>query len=239
MNNRVLLIQAGSPPAEIMETHGDLVNWFSSALSSLNTSIDVVAPFKGETLPTPNQHKVAIITGSWSMVTDQLDWSERTADWIRSAVSQNMPIFGVCFGHQLMSYALGGKVGFHPQGREVGSQRISLTDQAKEDPLLKCVDGPFWAHLTHLQSVLEEPEDAIVLGYSQHDSKQIIRYSDSAISTQFHPEMTLEIASSLIDFREAVLSSEGFDISFLKQQLRTAPIANQLFLSFIAQYLTH
>lgn len=41
------------------------------------------------------------------MVTDCLPWSEMTAEWIRDAMTIDMPIFGVCYGHQLMAHALG------------------------------------------------------------------------------------------------------------------------------------
>lgn len=52
------------------------------------------------------------------MVTDQEPWSEKTAAWIRNAMAMEMPLFGVCYGHQLMAHALGGRVEYHPQGRE-------------------------------------------------------------------------------------------------------------------------
>lgn len=238
MTNKILLIQAGSPPDAIIRQHGDLNRWFKSALAPLNTGIDVVAPFRGEKLPEPHQHKIAIITGSWSMVTESLDWSENLADWIRQAVAADMPLFGICYGHQLMSHALGGKVDYHPNGREVGSQQIFINEIGRSDPWLKSSSENFWAHLTHLQTVFDAPPQAKVLGHSKHDAKQIIRYSDYAVSTQFHPEITVEIADSLIDFRAKVLAQEDICSTQLKAELRESPIASQLFLSFVRQFLT-
>ncbi len=80
-----------------------------------------------ETLPAPDSQTVAVMTGSWAMVTDRLAWSEKTAAWIRSAMAVEMPLFGICYGHQLMADALGGEVAYHPAGRETGCKAITLS----------------------------------------------------------------------------------------------------------------
>ncbi|MEA4681949.1 glutamine amidotransferase, partial [Klebsiella pneumoniae] len=160
---------------------------------------------------TPDNQTLAVLTGSWAMVTDRLAWSERTADWIRQAVAIDMPLFGVCYGHQLMAHALGGEVAYHPGGRESGSQTITLSPWGVDDPLLSGLPATFPAHLSHLQTVTRLPEGATVLAASAHDPHQIVRYGPHAVSTQFHPEFTAPIARSLIRHREAVLQAEGID----------------------------
>jgi GMP synthase (glutamine-hydrolysing) len=70
------------------------------------------------------------------MVTDRLAWSEKTAAWIRSAMAVEMPLFGICYGHQLMADALGGEVAYHPAGRETGCKAITLSAAGRTDPLL-------------------------------------------------------------------------------------------------------
>lgn len=68
------------------------------------------------------------------MVTERADWSERTAGWIRNAMDAELPLFGVCYGHQLMAHALGGRVDYLPGGREIGTLPIALTPQGANDP---------------------------------------------------------------------------------------------------------
>jgi GMP synthase (glutamine-hydrolysing) len=70
--------------------------------------ISVARVYAGEPLPAPDNATIAVITGSWDMVTERLPWSEMTAAWIREAMAIEMPLFGVCYGHQLMAHALGG-----------------------------------------------------------------------------------------------------------------------------------
>jgi GMP synthase (glutamine-hydrolysing) len=93
----LLLIQAGTPPEDIRAVTGDLPQWFLAAIEQPSTAVQVVRVFEGEPLPAPGLHRAAIITGSWSMVTDLHPWSEMTASWIRLAMAQNMPLLGVCY----------------------------------------------------------------------------------------------------------------------------------------------
>jgi len=141
----VLLLQMGSPPDDIRAREGDLSDWYARALGVGRDVLQVVRVFEGESLPEPGHNPAAIITGSWAMVTDRLDWSEATADWIRRAMALNMPLFGVCYGHQLMAHALGGQVGYHPAGLEAGCQEIELLPGAASDPLLQAVPARFHA----------------------------------------------------------------------------------------------
>ena len=201
----------GTQPEDIRTREGDLSDWFLRALGLEADTLEVIRVFEGELLPAPGAHEAAIITGSWAMVTDQLDWSEATADWIRQAMNIEMPLFGVCYGHQLMAHALGGQVGYHPAGLEIGCQEIGLLPAAASDPLSAILPPRFAAHLTNLQTILTPPSGAVVLAKSAHDPHQIMRYGPHAISTQFHPEFTPSISAACVMRRADSLRSEGSD----------------------------
>lgn len=236
VDGSLLLIQVGTPPLDIRERQGDLADWFCAALGCQLAAVDVVRVFEGERLPPLGKHRAAIITGSWAMVTDQLDWSEATAQWIREAVEVEMPLFGVCYGHQLMAHALGGRVGYHPAGLEIGCQGIDLHPAAASDELLQDMPLHFRAHLTHLQTVLETPHNATVLARSSHDAHQVVRWSPKAISTQFHPEFTTEISAACVMRRADMLRSEGRDPSELLHALEDTPFATGLLKRFVETY---
>lgn len=229
----LLLIQAGTPPDDIRMREGDLPDWFRRALGAEAEDLEVVRVFEGEALPAPGAHRAAIITGSWAMVTDRLDWSEATAHWIRQAMAIGMPLFGVCYGHQLMAHALGGEVGYHPDGLEIGCQEIELLPAAASDPLADALPSRFDAHLTHLQTVLTPPPDAAVLARSAHDPHQILRYGPHAVSTQFHPEFTARISAACVTRRSDMLRSEGRDPEAMLGELRDTPVARGLLLHFV------
>ncbi|PPC79384.1 glutamine amidotransferase [Pokkaliibacter plantistimulans] len=229
----LLLIQAGTPPEDIRNLQGDLSDWFRGLLGDEANNLEVVRVFEGETLPSPGLHRAAIITGSWSMVTDHLSWSEYTAQWIRDAMAIDMPLFGVCYGHQLMAHALGGTVDYHPAGLEIGCQEIELLPDAESDSLMQSLPPRFIAHLTHLQTVLQPPENAVALARSSHDRHQILRYGPNAISTQFHPEFTPDISAACIKRREAMLRSKGLNPEKLVRELCHTSSAQELMLNFI------
>lgn len=231
----LFIIQAGTAPDTVRKQHGDLPQWFVHALQRSPSTVRVVRAFEGEALPSPTRTTIAVITGSWSMVTDRHPWSEELAGWIRAAVDADASLFGVCYGHQLMAHALGGRVDYHPRGRELGCRTIRMHAGASEDELLNILPGSFPVHLTHEQSVLDLPRQAKTLAWSEHDPHQIIRYAPNAISTQFHPEFTPSIARSCIERRRQALVDEGNDPDALIRDLIDTPVPVTLLCRFVEE----
>ena len=194
----LLIVQMGRPPEDIHHHFGDQSEWFRKALDGLGITTQTVHPEAGDALPDVQQVAGAIITGSWSMVTDRADWSERTAAWVREMVAADRALLGVCYGHQLMAHALGGMVDYHPLGREVGCHQVALAAAAKNDDFFADMPEQFGAYLTHEQSVLVPPPGATVLARSEHDAHQILRYGPRALSVQFHPEFTAPLMAACI-----------------------------------------
>lgn len=221
----VLIIRTGQAPEAIRARHGDFPHWFRLGAGldqKLLRSVDVAA---GETLPAVRDVAGAVITGSAAMVTDRADWSERTAGWIRDAMDAATPLFGVCYGHQLMAHALGGRVDYLPGGREIGTQTVELSVHADADVLTMRVPPSFRAHTTHEQSVLEPPRDAVVLARSARDPHQLLRYGPHAVSAQFHPEFNAEVMRAYIRRKHADMQREGADPKQAFQAVAATPVA--------------
>ena len=104
-----LIIKTGSTFEGITRTRGDFEDWTAETMGlegdewlSINVQI-------GETLPDPDDVIGCVITGSHDMITNDTDWILATTRWVREAVKADLPMIGICFGHQLMANALGGK----------------------------------------------------------------------------------------------------------------------------------
>lgn len=252
----LLIIQMGVPPEDIVARFGEQGRWMQDALGEqagapihegaqlraglpihAAAPIQVVRPSLGETLPAAHAVAGAIITGSWNMVTDREDWSELTAAWVREAFARNVPLLGICYGHQLMAHALGGVVDYHPQGRELGCHGVSILADLANDPLLHDLPDVFDALLSHEQSVIEAPEGARVLARSAHDPHQILRYSPHALSVQFHPEFSPALMQACITRRREQLLGEGVDMDAMVGNVRETQHARRILTRFVDQVL--
>lgn len=228
----VLIIRTGHAPDNIRARHGDFPHWFRLSARLPLQRVRVINVAAGETLPPPKDVAGAMITGSAAMVTERAPWSESTAGWIRNAMDADLPLLGVCYGHQLMSHALGGRVDYLPGGREIGTLPIELLPGAEQDPLAGHLPKQFRAHTTHEQSVLEIPKDAQVLARSARDPHHLLRYGSNAISVQFHPEFNADVMRAYIKRKHHDMRREGFDPHHAFRQVAATPSARRLLRMF-------
>ncbi|MFC4763406.1 glutamine amidotransferase [Dyella koreensis] len=228
----VLIIRTGRAPDPIRKRHGDFPHWFRLGAQLVPEKIRIIDVQAGESLPSPGEVAGALITGSAAMVTERADWSERTAGWIRDAMDVDLPMFGVCYGHQLMAHALGGRVDYLPGGREIGTVSIEVLQQAQHDPLAAALPGQFRAHTTHEQSVMEVPKGATVLASSARDPNHLLRYGKHAVSVQFHPEFNADVMRAYIHRKRVDMHKEGFDPHHTFRQVAPTPMARRLLRQF-------
>ena len=226
----ILVICTGHAPADIRARHGDFPQWFRRGFGLRAEQVRVVNVFAGEALPAPADLAGAVITGSASMVTERAHWSEQCAGWVRDAMDVELPLFGVCFGHQLIAHALGGRVDYLPGGREMGTQTITVMPEAVDDHLL--MPAGFRAHTTHEQSVLEPPNGSTVLARSNRDLHQVLRHGKRAVSTQFHPEFSADIMRAYIQRKHADIAREGTDPDEIFNAVAATPVARRLLSRF-------
>jgi len=206
---QIALIKTGSTLEEIKPRHGDFENWFASGMGlSGFQQIDV---FRHQALPAPERLAGVVITGSPAMVSAREDWSERTAQWLRKAVHAGLPVLGVCYGHQLLAHALGGRVGLNPAGRQIGTVKAQLIEFNIKDPLLGHLPQTFPAQTSHSEAVLEIPPGAVRLAMSPLDGNFALRFADRVWGLQFHPEFSAAIVSDYIRYRSGDLRREGLD----------------------------
>lgn len=205
----LLIVKTGGKIGALAGVPGDYEDWIAKGLGRVRHNIEVVDVQHGEPLPKITEVAAVIITGSASMVTEHSDWMERTATWLREAVAERIPLLGICFGHQLLAYALEGEVGYNPRGLEVGTTSIRLTPEAHHDPLFKGMPGEFSAQVSHRQSVLRLPAGARLLASSDKDPHQAFVYGACAWGIQFHPEFNVAIIPQFIEHYRRRLHDEG------------------------------
>lgn len=227
-----LILQAGTPVPPLRR-HGGFPHWIRVA-AGLDADDAVAIDIASEPPPAADGFAGAIVTGSAAMVSHRDDWSERAAGWLRDAAEAGLPLFGICYGHQLLAHALGGRVDDHPQGREMGTIEVEVLPGAEGDPLFDGVPDVFAAHATHLQSVLEPPPGATLLARSAQDACQAFRWGDSAWGVQFHPEFSAAHMRGYVAARRDALLAEGRDPRAMSRNITATPHARRLMRRFVA-----
>ena len=237
-----LIVETGQPVAS-MRRHGSFAHWIRCAAGLRHrqtVAVDVVNAHGGAAtaLPSADEFAGVIVSGSGAMVTQRLDWSEYTAHWLRDAAEAGVPVFGICYGHQLLAHALGGEVGDNPRGREMGTIAIDRLAAADGDPLFGVVPARFDAQATHLQTVLRPPTGATVLATSAQDDCHAFCWGRSRIGAaawgvQFHPEFSAGHMRGYIRARADALQREGFDAQRLERQVGAAPAARRILRRFV------
>jgi GMP synthase (glutamine-hydrolysing) len=231
--SRPFLIVETGQPVPTMRRHRGFPHWIRTAAGLAADEVEAVDVEAGAALPPHDAYAGILVTGSGAMVTERRDWSERTAGWLRGAAHEGAAIFGICYGHQLLAHALGGRVGDNPNGREMGTVPVAMLPAAADDPLFTGLPQPFAAQTTHLQAVLDMPAEAVLLATTNLDPCHAFRWRDRAWGVQFHPEFSGTHMRGYVHARRDALAREGIDPVRVLRGVRAAPHARRVMRRFV------
>ena len=232
--SRVLVVKTGSTLPGIAAPRGDFESWIARGMGLAASDIDVIDVTSGAPLPAPGALPGIVVTGSSAMVSAREPWSERAGAWLVDAVGAGTPVLGICYGHQLLAHALGGRVARNPRGREIGTIQLRLAPDAKHDALLGELPARTRAHTTHLESVLELPPGARWLAESDTDPNQAFAVGARAWGVQFHPEFDADVMRGYVEGRRDALRAEGLDVDRLLADVAETPESASLLRRFAA-----
>ena len=207
----VLIVKTGTTVPGVLRRRQDFEHWIAAGMGLPDSRVRVCRVFEGEALPEPRAVEAVVVTGSAAMVTSREPWSERTAEWLGTAVAAQTPVLGICYGHQLLALALGGRVEDNPRGRHIGTVDVRLTQAADGDPLFGGFEQVLHLPVSHRQSVTELPAGARALATAERDPNHAFAIGDYAWGVQFHPEFDADIVRGYIAERRAMIASEGLD----------------------------
>jgi GMP synthase-like glutamine amidotransferase len=191
----IAVLETGRPPAALQPAHGDYPSMFADLLGDgFDTQpFDVQA---GD-LPETTAFDGAIITGSAAGVYEGHAWIRPLLDWIRDARGRTR-LVGVCFGHQAMAQALGGRVEKSERGWGVGLHRYRVVES---QPWMTPPLPEIALSASHQDQVVMKPEDARVILASDFTPYAGLAWADDAISFQPHPEFSRVFTGALVEGR--------------------------------------
>jgi GMP synthase (glutamine-hydrolysing) len=228
----LIIVKAGNTFPELAAGQGDFEQWIAAGIAPLSVPVTVIDPRGGAELPAADTIAGAIVTGSHAMVTERAAWSEALAAWLRDAAGRNIPVLGICFGHQLLAHALGGEVGYRPDGIRIGTVAARLTTAASGDPLFGDLPAQFPVQVVHRQSVMRLPEHAIVLAGDASDAHQAFRVGEAAWGVQFHPEFSSAAMRGYIEHLAPDLRADGCNVPALLDNVAATGAAASILRKF-------
>ena len=223
-DRKLVVVKTGTAEPALRTRRGDFEDWIREGMGLTAPDVRVVDVREGEVLPDPVGVRGVVVTGSPALVSEREPWSVEAEAWLRPVVNAGLPVLGICYGHQLLGQALGGRVGPNPQGREMGTVSVDLGEALRAgDPLLGGLPLRGTVQATHIESVLRLPEGATRLGSNAADPNHALRYGPRAWGVQFHPEFDADVMRAYVEARAEVLLAEGFDPDRIARETRDSP----------------
>ncbi|MEA2952131.1 MAG: hypothetical protein QOJ96_1651 [Alphaproteobacteria bacterium] len=154
------------------------------------------------------------ITGSALHIYDASPEVVRQIDLLRAVFAAGTPVFGSCWGLQVLTVAAGGSVRRNPHGRELGFGRgIRLTEAGRKHPMYVGKPDVFNAPTVHMDEVESLAPGTTVLAsnaVSEVQSAEIRCNGAVAWGVQYHPEYPLREVAAIVRRIGARLIGEGF-----------------------------
>ena len=159
-------------------------------------------------LPADHAFDGVVITGSRSSVYWDDEWIPPLIDWVAEAHERGVPILGVCYGHQVLAEALGGRVAGMDEF-EIGYNEIERRPEAADDELLGDLDETFTVFTTHGDAVVDLPPEAELLATNEYGVHAF--RAGHAWGVQFHPEYDAATAREVTEGKRDFLGDERTD----------------------------
>ncbi len=194
---KIGILQSGHLPDEFLDDLGDYEQMFHRLLGGRGyefvtwSVVDDVFP------DSTDEADGWLVTGSKHGAYEDLPWIPKLETLIREIRDSGKPMIGVCFGHQVIAQALGGKVVKFPAGWALGIQDYSFEGETLQ------------LNAWHQDQVVELPEGAKIVATNDFCANAAIAYGDQIYTVQAHPEFEAEAIDGLIKIRGSAIEDKS------------------------------
>jgi GMP synthase (glutamine-hydrolysing) len=190
---KIGILQTGMVPEDLSPDFGEYPDMFKTFLDGHNFEFEVFAIVDGNFPNSIRDCDGWLITGSKHGAYEDHDWIPPLEEFIRDIYEASLPMVGICFGHQIMAQALGGKVIKYHGKWGMGTQEYTHPDGTKSRLLAM-----------HQDQVVEKPPEAEIIAGNDFCKMAGLAYKNKALSFQPHPEFTNNFMEGLIKSRAGV-----------------------------------
>lgn len=183
------ILQTGLAPDILAPQMGDYPDMFARLLEGHGFTFRTWRVVEGEFPASVHDADGWLITGSRHGVYEDHPWIPPLEDFIRAAYDAHVPLVGICFGHQIVAQAMGGKVERYPGGWAVGATDYDFGGET------------LTLNAWHRDQVVEKPANAQVIAANDFCANAALLYDDRALTVQAHPEFRPEFVDGLMQTR--------------------------------------
>lgn len=221
---KLIVLRAGDVAPPVAARRGEFFSWIRREVGDAWAGEWVEHDVRTEApLPGPRDAAAFIITGSSSSVTERAPWMLRSEDLVRRIAEAGTPLFGICFGHQMVGQALGGRVAKNPRGREIGTVDVRVLAHTPRDPMFDGLGDRFRANQTHVDSVVELPPGARALAETDLERYAAFSIGEALKCVQFHPEIDGDAMRGYVEGRASIIEGEGGDARAILARVSDTP----------------
>ncbi|OIT19761.1 PREDICTED: gamma-glutamyl peptidase 3-like [Nicotiana attenuata] len=198
------LLLAAKDSDYVKKVYGGYFNVFLEALGEEGEKWDLFRVVEGEfpDMAELQNYEGFVVSGSPFDAYGNEHWILKLCILLQTLFFMQKKVLGICFGHQVLCRALGGKVGKACNGWDIGLRKLSivknfsthsfLSDLEEIPPTLSIIE-------CHQDEVWEVPKGAEIVAVSEKTNVEMFTMGDHILGIQGHPEYTKDILFNLID----------------------------------------
>ena len=204
------ILEADKLDDELVQRFGRYADTFAQLLSAVDPKLrfQTYHVTEGEYPQDINDCDAYLITGSKTSCYEDLDWIHRLKRFVLDCVEREIKLLGICFGHQLIAQALGGKVEKSIKGWGIGL----ASSEVKHPPdWMKPQQKCFNLLVSHQDQVTRLPDEARLVATNDFCPIAGYRVNHSVLTFQGHPEFSRDYLQYIMTDRREYIGEQAYE----------------------------